>query len=214
MENLLFESPQGVKFIRTDYKKRSKVVVKYQNRHIITYRFNNIPEYKHKYLSWENLNCCEGWVYDKSYLRNAVQNDKKLVATVVEFFDNDDDINGWIDSLKIDNNLIYGQSNEKTSHYNEIITMVTITLCKKGTLSDYFDFNDVIKHYSLLLDDCIYDLIKMEVLYEMFNKPINEIVIDNSEFNIYHVNVIEDIIYLGLILGYPIESTASLLSNY
>ena len=67
-QEILFESPLGTQFIYTKQKRRARIDVynkKYNFAHL-TYKFNNIPLFQHPYLSWENLDCCEGWTYDKS----------------------------------------------------------------------------------------------------------------------------------------------------
>jgi len=78
-KKVVFKSKKGIIFERTDFKNRSRVNVrsgKYNHR---IYRFNNIHgiEFESPYVSCENLNCVNGWHYDKEYLKTAVQENKE-----------------------------------------------------------------------------------------------------------------------------------------
>ena len=80
-QTVLHKNSKGIQIVREDYKNRSKVcVLGFNGTAIRTYRFNNVPEYKHPYLSWENLDHWGGWVADDTYLLSAVQNKKKPAA--------------------------------------------------------------------------------------------------------------------------------------
>lgn len=62
---VLHKNSKGIEIVREDYKNRSKVsVLGFDGTPIRIYRFNNAPEYKHPYLSWENLDHCGGWASD------------------------------------------------------------------------------------------------------------------------------------------------------
>lgn len=53
---ILNENIYGIRMIRTDMKKRSRVdVVNKNGFKLHTYRMNNVPFYEHKYLSWQNI---------------------------------------------------------------------------------------------------------------------------------------------------------------
>lgn len=63
---VLNENSWGIRLVKTDLKKRSRVdVVNKYGEKLATYRFNNIPLYENQYMSWQNLDCCDGWINKK-----------------------------------------------------------------------------------------------------------------------------------------------------
>ena len=79
-KKLLHSNTYGIDMVRIDAKKRSKVCVcNKTGKTIRTYRMNNVPFYEHQYLSWANLDCCNGWAYDDEYLYSAVTERTALV---------------------------------------------------------------------------------------------------------------------------------------
>ena len=187
---VLHENSKGIKIIREDYKKRSKVnVLGFNGTPIRTYRFNNVPEYKHPYLSWENLDHCGGWATDDRYLLSAVNEGKKPAAQ-----------------------YYYGyESVPETKKSKDIEVFVEyirnwVFITRTGSLNDLFDIDSIIEAYKkhdILLDK--------EELMPYMERPIMDLM--KEKFFISQANDTETVI-TGLMLGYPIESTASILWGY
>ena len=215
-ETLLYTSTRGIKFIRFDYKKRSKVCVySYDDNgnhyNLRTYRMNNVPFYNHQYLSWANLNCCNGWSYDESYLFTAVQENKKLIAqTTFKIESPSEDpkpamqkfqqLVPDIDETKINVLIEMGRTyglNDEGRFWHAIII-------RKGCLADYFDLSEIIKTYAkhnLMIDGELED-----DLAELFQVELAELYLERSYY-FYNPQTMLDLIITGLCFGYPIEST-------
>lgn len=195
---VLFTSPLGITFERTDYRNRSKVKVSSHGYNHRTYRFNNVPEFKSPYISWQNLDCCNGWAYDNTYLKSSVQNGTKLFAQIIhdreEIFDAAPGVeiatrpHGWLE-------------NHCETH-----------LYRTGCLSDYYDLDAVFEHYSRLgidLEDGEIDLIR-----DYCSIELSVFATDQAPVDYANVESIEDLIVTGLLLGYPLESTASIIEEW
>lgn len=187
---VLHENSKGIKIIREDYKKRSKVnVIGFDGTPIRTYRFNNVPEYKHPYLSWENLDHCGGWASDDTYLLTAVQNSKKPAAQYYYGYDS-------VPEIKTEKGI-----EVFTKHISD-----WIFITRSCSLKDLFDIDSIIyayKKHNIFLD-------KADLMPYM-EKPIMDLM--KEEFFINQTTETE-IVITGLMLGYPIESTASILQGY
>lgn len=194
---VLHENNKGIKIIREDYKNRSKVNVISSNGYIHrTYRFNNVPEYKHPYLSWENLDHCGGWASDDTYLLTAVHNGKKPAAQYVT-------INEPVPNVKQDDNIETYYTSEKV-YDNYTRNQVYIT--RTCSMKDLFDIDSIIEAYKkhdILLDK--------EELMPYMERPIMDLMKEN--FFLEQESETE-LVITGLMLGYPIESTASILWGY
>ena len=194
---VLHENSKGIKIVREDYKTRCKVsVIGFDGTAIRTYRFNNVPEYKHPYLSWENLDHCGGWASDDSYLLSAVQDGKKPAAQYAV-------INEPVPNVKPDKDTETYYMSEP--FYNEG-TRNQVYITRTCSLKDLFDVDSVIDAYEK--QDVI---IGKEKLMPYMERPIMDLM--KEGFFIYTDSAIE-IIITGLMLGYPIESTASILCGY
>ena len=85
-KEIVFESNCGIIFERTiliNGEVRLAVIYNRGNEIITDYCYVNAPELRSPYLNWENLNCCDGWVHDETYLHTAVQNGKKLYSGII-----------------------------------------------------------------------------------------------------------------------------------
>ena len=85
MKQLLFQSSLGIQFNKEVSKRLCTVKVQTKTgKRAYTLRRYTYPNVglsvASPFLSWENLNCCNGWAYDESYLLTAVQEGKKLYA--------------------------------------------------------------------------------------------------------------------------------------
>lgn len=191
---LLHVNKHGIRIVRRDFVNRSEVkVYGLDNRPIMTYRFNNVPTYEHQMLSWANLDCCGGWRYDDDYLKTAVQNGLKPVADVFLKIDERMDVEG-------DNIDIHYEVNKWDERYQSALVAL------KQPLSDLFDIHEITKAYrrqDVCLDECR--------LESYMSIPLNELFRDR--FWVCTVTN-EELVITGLGLGYPIESTASLILGH
>ena len=193
---LLHKNSKGVTIIREDGKRRSKVRVLAPDGHTTqTYRFNNIPPYSHPLLSWANLDCCGGWTYDKDYLYTAVQDGKKPVADITSDSLPDimptPDIEVWHDPVPTTNGPY---------------TWWHMLVARKGTLANLFDINEIVEAYATQGIN-----LNPELLQPYFSTPLINLFQDRFWIN---PRTLEEWVVTGLGLGYPIESTASLLRGY
>ena len=199
MKNLvvLHENSKGICIVREDYKNRSKVnVIGFDGTPIRTYRFNNVPEYKHPYLSWENLDHCGGWASDDSYLLSAVQDGKKPAAQCVA-------INEPVPEIEPGNNI---ETYYTTEQIYDNYTRNQVYITRTCSLKDIFDIDSIIdayKKHDVLLD--------REELMPYMEKPIMDLMKEGLWLNADSDN---ELVITGLMLGYPIESTASILCGY
>ena len=224
MSELLHQNSKGVKIIREDYKKRSQVKVfsEFQGKRytLHSYRFNLIPDrFDSPFCSWANLDCCGGWSCDENYLDTAVQEGKKLYAgryqrvkssyppqlpsmdTALQEFQK------IVDALP--DGVIAGiEGNTRGGMEDFLYTFI----CREGTISEYFDLNDVFKFYGKLgLDFPQYVVDQVKALCSIEIKNFGG---DKPPFIYYQAGAPVELITTGLLLGYPLESTASLLCGY
>ena len=194
---VLHENSKGIKIVREDYKNRSKVcVIGFDGISMRTYRFNNVPEYKHPYLSWENLDHCGGWATDDTYLLTAVQNGQKPAAQYAE-------INQSVPNIEPCNGI-------ETCYMSEQIydnyTRNQVYITRTGSLKDIFDIDSIISAYAK------HDVpLCKEKLTPYMDRPIMDLM--KEEFFLNPSNQAEFVI-TGLMLGYPIESTVSIICGY
>lgn len=197
---VLFTNPLGIEFERTDYKHRSKVKVHKNGYNIRTYRFKNVECFKSPYISWENLNYCGGWACgNESYLYNAVQNGTKLFASIVhhkdEHFESSDEI------------VV------NTKPHKRIADHCETTISRKGTLSDYYDLVAVAKHYKRLGFRFTTEEM-VNFLHWGHHVDISVFGTDEAPFEYWNAKTLEELIFTGLLLGYPLESTASIIEEW
>ena len=195
--SVLFRNPIGITFERIDYKNRSKVKVHNDGYNLRTYRFNNVECFKSPYISWENLDQCGGWATTDSYLKTAVQNGTKLFAQVIHTADSRFESS---DDVLCDTKDHWFQGYKETH------------ICRKGTLSDYYDLSAVFKHYSRLgieLTDS-----EAAEIGEWFDIPLRMFGTQEAPFDYKNIKTKTEFITNGLLLGYPLESTASLIEEW
>lgn len=208
--------------VREDFKLRSQVKVysefpekKYCLR---TYRFSLIHEpIEIPYCSWANLDCCGGWVFDEEYLDTAVQKGLKLFA-------------GRNISLQhpYDPNLPTRQEAARSfemfqktmpagvfagvecpqQNPNVFYTFI----CRTGKIADYIDLEMVFAIYDKL-GQTIPASVRSEVRrfcgYEM-----KQYGTEQAPFQYARAETTAELITTGLLLGYPVESTVSILQGY
>jgi len=201
----IFKSDSGIVFVRSDTKIVSKVSVKNENMRgsIHSYTFRNIPAdtFQSPFVSWANLNCCGGWTFNEDYLLTAVQEGKKLCAGIT--ITNDEQaVNDLANSLGGE----YPYFRPPNTH-NGPYTFYHIDVTRKGSISDYIDMQAVKKTYEAL------DLLKFLDFNEIekyASKPMISLLDGTVDFDYCHPNGDEQLVITGLLLGYPLESTAAL----
>lgn len=154
MKRILFESPQGISFVREDYKLRSKVSVRTSKGFLLrTYRFNNVEEYTNsQYISWANLNCCNGWQSDELYQNHAIQDDKKLVASLFYCCKYENEFEAWLEKLNFSKEVALKIRKRKIDdEFSHNDLMYNVTAVRRGRLDDFYDFNDIMAYYKLIL---------------------------------------------------------------
>lgn len=197
---LLCTTGLGIQTIRKDYNRRSEVKIKGPNNyHFCTIRFNNVPlTYDTHYLNWENFNCCEAWAWDEDYLNHAVQNDRKLYAGISRRAL--PELIPELDAL----GLCYGYEPEFGA---------LAYICKPGCVADYINLDEVLTAYNALG----FQFSERELAYlnELVHAPLQSFSTIENRFDLDYGNP-EGIqfVFVGLMLGYPIESTAHILEQW
>ncbi len=222
MSELLHKNSKGITIFREDYKKRSQVKVfsEFQGkRHILrSYRFKQIPDrFNSPFCSWDNLDCCGGWSSDDTYLDTAVQEGKKLYAGRYQRLKS-----SYFPSLpsrdealrkfqKIVDALPDGVTAGIEGRYDREDFLHTF-ICREGKIADYFDLKDVFKFYGKLGLNFPQNVVaQVESLCSIEIKTFGG---EAPPFLYYQAGTPVELITTGLLLGYPIESTASILCGY
>lgn len=222
MENILHQNSKGVKMIREDFRHRSQVKVvsttaqKYFNLH--TYRFNFIHEpVELPYCSWANLDCCGGWSFDEEYLDTAVQKGLKLFA-------------GRTTLLKhqyIPDNPTLEEAQKQFKDFQASLPAGVFAgvergpsqtdyfytfVCRTGKISDYIDLNTVFGFYDMLGQNISSE--EKKEIERLCCLEIKTYGTDSAPFPYARASTNTELITTGLLLGYPIESTVSILQGY
>lgn len=222
MGEILHQNSKGITMIRKDFKARSQVKVSsvYDGKsyHIRTYRFNNIHEpVEVPYCSWANLDCCGGWDFDEEYLDTAVQKGLKLFAGRTtslrqEYFPNDptmEEAMRQFDLLKetLAADVFAGvECKHDNPHY------LYTFLCRTGVISDHINLDVVFGFYERLGVN-LPDAVQREVTH-LCSVEIKQYGANDAPFWYDRAETTAELITTGLLLGYPIESTASILQGY
>lgn len=220
---ILHQNSFGIKMIREDFKNRSQVKVIIENEMVgrychRTYRFNFIQEtFDSPYISWANLDCCGGWSYDEEYLTTAVQKGRKLFAGIVTSLKGEytpnypteemarQQFESFKHTLSPDIYADY-EDNPKSSKY------LYTYICRRGKITDYIDLVAVFSFYEKLGLD-IPSAAKAEVK-RYCDCEIKTFGTSRAPFDYSNAVTAVELITTGLLLGYPIESTASILQGY
>ena len=193
----------GIVFVRADTAKTSKVTVKPEtSRHIFrTYIFPNVPKAYHSpYISWANLNCCGGWMFDESYLLTAVQKKRKLCAGIT--MPDESALKTYLESLNSEYPYFCPPPTHNGSH-----TFYYIDVTRKGCIADYIDIEAVRQTYSALgLDFLDFNIIGDYAAGQMLH-----LLDGTASFDYANPESDEQFVVTGLLLGYPLESTAALI---
>ena len=85
-----------------------------------------------------------------------------------------------------------------------------IDIVRKGSLSDYFDLKKVIKFYKLLGLD--WDYVDLDRFNELFHADLIDLINGDKDYKYSDIyKDIAEIIITGLLLGYPLETTESII---
>jgi len=222
MGQVLHRNSKGIVMVREDFKARSqvKVLCEFAQKHpcIRTYRFNLIQEpVEVPYCSWANLDCCGGWSFDEEYLDTAVQRGRKLFA-------------GRTTSLRSQYTPNYPtleEAREQFSAFQDTLpddmtadvdsigtgpNFFHTYICRTGKITDYIDLNMVFDFYEKL-GQHISDAEKAEV-ERLCDCPIKLYGSGQAPFSYADADTNTEFITTGLLLGYPIESTVSILQGH
>lgn len=197
---VLFTNPLGIKFERTDYKKRSKVKVHCNGYNHRIYRFNNVECFESPYISWENLDQCGGWGTDQAYLKKAVYNGTKLFAQV--FHHESEKFESPLGTVVISDPTPRGYYNDYRLTY----------ISKRGCLHDFYDIDAVFEHYSRLGINLTND--EKNKIYEYCDIELYKFATTDAPYNFVDSTEVEELVVTGLLLGYPLESTASIIEEW
>ena len=161
--------------------------------------YTNIgEEYHSPFLSWYNLIFCSNYygpALDYNYMDTAVQQGKKTAATIYHSLDSREG-KTIVSKLPADCSYI---------EYDSSMIYVYHT----GKLSDYFDFEKIKNLYQKHgIGSLDWEIVRM-----YFEKPLSFFGNENDcGFSLQSGGNTEQKLITGLILGYPIESTVSLLT--
>lgn len=232
MPEIIFESNKGVVFEKTVYKNgRCRLAVrdKERGRVHMSYRYTDAPGFSSPYLNWDNLNCCDGWEYDKTYLYTAVQRGKKLFADIVfDMFDEDyaeqvkahhslpveRDAVEIIERLKeeLPPGCVMGSGGSDIQRNKSRLR--NIYICRDGTIADCIDAGEVFDAYGrfgIAINGDIQDKI-----LKVCDVPLTDFIVSNPArgvHDIYNPRYPSQLIISGLLFGYPIETTAALIER-
>jgi len=200
----IHKGDKGIVFIRADTGRVSRVSVKMETarRAIRSYTFRNIPAgtFQSPYISWANLNCCGGWAYDESYLLTAVQEGKKLCAGIV--MNDENKYRAFLDNLGGE----YPCFCPPVRH-NGPYTFYHVDVTRQGRITDYIDMKAARETYSALR----IDFLNFDIITEYAEKQMIHLLDGTAAFDYANPANNEQLAVTGLLLGYPLESTAALL---
>jgi len=218
---ILHRNSHGIVIARYDYKTRSKVRVYSEDPctgktfGLRTYRFNLIADqFISPYIGWSNLDCCGGWSCDEEYLDTAVQTGKKLFAGRLTMLRNaycpnwptrEQAAAEFAQLCSTFSNDVYGAEEKilpSDGYYRTFI-------CRTGKLSDYYDLDAVFGHYEKLGLPFHQETVKQ--IQSFCDANIRSFGEANPPFIYTNAGSIAELITTGLLLGYPLESTASII---
>ena len=222
MEKVLYQNSKGVSIVREDFKTRSQVKVvsefAWKRACLRTYRFNLIHEaVEVPYCSWANLDCCGGWSCDEEYLDTAVQKGLKLFAGITkslksEYLPNHptaEEAKRQFDAMKeaLPSGVLRGI--EDTTEETRVLHMF---LCRTGSISDYIDLDRVFSFYEKL--GVHVSTMEQQEIRRLCNMEMSCYGTGHAPFQYTRAATPVQLITTGLLLGYPIESTVSILQGH
>lgn len=230
MPEVLFQLNENLAFEKTVYKNgRCKVELRStdsaHNLYSITYRFKNIPIFQSPYLNWGNLAYVASR-FDDPYLFTAVQQGKKLFADIVfTMYDEDwakecypahnlttqKDIEAIIEKIKseLPPDCTFGVSPNDQQRYR--CKLRGAFICKNGTISDFIDVAQILLAYEQL--GIGISNADSRHIWSFCQIPLVDFSGEDAPFDIFNAQGGVELTVTGLLLGYPIESTAWLIER-
>ncbi len=229
MGSIVFESNMGVVFEKTLYKNgRCKLTVKLSNagRALMIYRYKDAPGLVSPYISWENLNCCNGWHYDETYLYAAVQRGLKLFADITFAIHSPDeikkmkaygvellserDVEATIQKLEqeLPERCLFIRRPVRQPNRSKL---VDVYIYRAGAIGDYISIGDVFTAYEGF--GAVFELAARNRIADYCRMQIAELTAEGSGFDFLSPRYPSQLLVTGLLLGYPIETTAALLER-
>ena len=156
--------------------------------------------YQSPYLSWYNLICCSnnyGPIPVVSYMNYAVQNGKKVAATI------------YPETPEIYMQIIADAGENSCFPFNTEEYQYMLFYSLPGTLEDYFDIDRILEVYresGVDLDEEKFRGYAKKELKWFGNPAECPIEIQNALGN-------EELAAVGLLFGYPVESTIALIKK-
>lgn len=197
--------------IRKNFKNRSVVTVRgLDNIFITEYRFDNIElTYNTKYMNWQNLDCCGGWSHSKEDLVEQFKNDKKLFADITIKTSNKeyDAVMSKIKECTQMKDLILCANSDMNEDIQDI------ALVKSGCVADYIDIDKILEQYDrfgISLDE--YDI---DEIMDLAHHPMAEYAnraMNKFQYDFVNPETIGELVFTGMLLGYPLESTVDRVS--
>ncbi len=212
MKQLLFQSSLGIQFNKEVSKGLCTVKVQTKTgKRAYTLRRYTYPNVKlsiaSPFLSWENLNCCNGWAYDKGYLLTAVQEGKKLYAGSTIRLQSPADIEkaeAHLEDIRstLPDTCLAGKEmvmNDRS---------FPIYICRRGRLKDYFNLEQVLEDYKRM--GIMLSAQDKRILFYLGSIELAQFATGKPMCYFHCISDVE-LMATGLLLGYPLESTASLI---
>lgn len=212
MQELLFESELGVQFYREIKDGWCRVRVKNKGQRFIhmTYLFPNAePYFTSPYISWQNLNCCGGWGYEEAYLETAVQEGRKLYAGCSEYIGPGETVEEKRAKLKallatLPEGCAAGEEPCPNGRF------FNYYICRNGSLKDFYDLEQVFDAYRRLgIAVSGQERAEIQGYCSVELKRFGQY----EPFSYSGAGTKPQLTTTGLLLGYPLESTASLLNG-
>lgn len=169
------------------------------------------------FISWANLDCCGGWSYDEDYLTTAVQEGRKLFASIATPLRQQylpecpteeaarRQFESFRSTLPPD---IFADYDREPVFFDHLHTFI----CRQGRIADYIELEAVFsfcEKLGIIIPDSMRE--KVERYCDCEIKTFGT---SSAPFDYSNAGTGIELITTGLLLGYPIESTASILQGY
>ena len=226
MPEIIFESNEGIYFEKSIIKKgKCKIAFRRIDgkRAIKTYYFNDVPGLDSPLVNWENLYYA-AWAKDEAYLHTAVQRGLKPLAAIT-FSANDDK---WVEKIgrpdlttetqveeiiskikrELPNDCVFYE--KPLERHSPDYRQRAVYICKVGSILEYIDADEVFKAYNRLGIFISSDA--KQKITKALGTPLKYFA--DNEHRVYWNSVYpSQLIVIGLVLGYPLESTAYLIEK-
>lgn len=210
MESIVIhENTYGVRMIWRETKNTVTVTVRNDSLIFMRYRFPNINSpYNFPLCSWENLDCVNGWNYDEAYLETAVQKGKKPYVGISCFVRHNLDETPRIESIlkELPVGITGGEEPARNNNFRSYF------ICLEGTLLDHFDLDAVFNHYELMGKK--FSPTEKAEIVRLCNIELSVYGSKEAPYDYGNPKGTTQLVVTGLLLGYPLESTFSILSGY